>query len=76
MPRRVLAILVGTAALALASCGGGGEATSPSSAADAPGGSAPRDGLLGFDAQAIDGSTVDVASFSGEDLAIWFWAPW
>jgi hypothetical protein len=32
--------------------------------------------LLDFGASAVDGSSVDVAAFAGEDLVVWFWAPW
>lgn len=36
----------------------------------------PNGGLLDFEATAVDGSTVDVRSYAGSDLVIWFWAPW
>ena len=85
MPSRVLAVLACTAAV-LASCGDGEEATPPSrdrsggsgatSSGAEPADQPPGDGLLAFEAQAIDGSTIDVGSYAGEDLAIWFWAPW
>ena len=78
MPPRVLAVLAALAGAAatLASCGEGDEATPSTATAAAPADQAPGDGLLTFEAQAIDGSSVDVGSYSGEDLAIWFWAPW
>ena len=50
------------AALAVGGCGGTDDAA--------------ESGLLDFDARAVDGSVVDVATLAGADLAIWFWAPW
>jgi hypothetical protein len=45
-------------------------------AATAP---APPQGLppqLAFTAETIDGGTFDGADYAGQDLMLWFWAPW
>lgn len=31
---------------------------------------------LDFATQDLDGNQVDAATFQGEALALWFWAPW
>lgn len=76
-------------AVLLAACGGGaGVATAPDgSATDAP---APADGAttddgatdaglpeaLAFTATTVGGGTFDGADHVGQDLMLWFWAPW
>lgn len=73
MPTRpLLAALV--AACVLAACGGT-DAGDQVVGGDAGPDPADTD-LLDFEATAVDGSTVDVADFAGEDLVVWFWAPW
>ena len=51
--------------------GSGVTATSATSG----GGGVPSD-LLSFEASTVDGGTLDLEPFAGEDLALWFWAPW
>ena len=36
----------------------------------------PADELLTVDAPLVGGGTLDLRSLAGEDLALWFWAPW
>jgi thiol-disulfide isomerase/thioredoxin len=36
----------------------------------------PADGPLAFTATDVNGAEVDVASFAGEPVVLWFWAPW
>ncbi len=26
--------------------------------------------------EALDGTTIDLAEFQGQDVVLWFWAPW
>lgn len=33
-------------------------------------------GLLTFSAPAVGGGVIDGQDYSGQDVAIWFWAPW
>jgi hypothetical protein len=72
VPTRVLFALL-CAAASVTACGDGGQDTT-TEATEAT--EATEDGLLAFEAPSIDGSVVDVGSLTGEDLAIWFWAPW
>jgi hypothetical protein len=32
--------------------------------------------LLDISAPAADGSTVELSAYAGQDLMLWFWAPW
>ncbi len=61
------------AALALAGCGG--DDTSEGAVGEASG-AVPEAELLSFEADTIDGESVDVSDYAGSDLVIWFWAPW
>ena len=72
MRTRLLAGLV-AAALTLAACGGG---DGDGGSADGNTGAVPEAQLLAFEAETIDGETVDVGDYAGSDLVIWFWAPW
>lgn len=83
MRSRLTSIVV-AAGLALAACGGGsssdqgaGTAGTPDAAGDggSSGGEASAE-LLSFQAETVDGTTVDLGDFAGSDLVIWFWAPW
>ncbi len=62
-----------------AACGGGttdtAATTSDAIAAQAQG-DAPAAGV--FDGSFIDlnGETVDFASYEGQDVVLWYWAPW
>ncbi|MDH3705654.1 MAG: hypothetical protein OES57_06275 [Acidimicrobiia bacterium] len=65
--RRLLLVLVSVAVLA-AACGGsddGGEATAsgPDSAPD-------------FSGTTIEGTELVSADYAGQDVILWFWAPW
>jgi thiol-disulfide isomerase/thioredoxin len=66
--RRISWLLV--AVLALAGCGGTGNATThrPSPTASGP--------LLAFTATTLDGKPFDGTSLQGKPAVLWFWAPW
>ena len=51
--------------------GCGGDDTTQTVALDADAGAA-----LAGTAPAVGGGTVDLGAFAGEDLVVWFWAPW
>ena len=46
----------------------------PPSGSDA--GSVPVPEVLDFSAPRLGGGAVDGSDYVGQDLAIWFWAPW
>jgi len=38
---------------------------------------ATSEGLdLDFTAPAVEGDDIDLSTYAGKDLALWFWAPW
>ena len=65
-PRRAGLALALTLGLVAAACGGGGGSTSDVEVAS--------DGT--FTATALDGESVDLAALAGDDVLLWFWAPW
>lgn len=84
--RRLLLLLV--VGLVLAGCGGGppADTTADTSDGDAAGASvserAAGDGPSAAPSAPfgtvtlVDGERLDGARFAGDDLALWFWAPW
>ena len=38
--------------------------------------SATPTSVLDVSAPAADGSTIDLSVYAGQDLLLWFWAPW
>ena len=79
---RLTSIAAG-ALLVLSACGGGAttadEAATPAPAAtadavgDAP--AAPAS-LLVDQFTTVSGETIDLANFQGQDVVLWYWAPW
>lgn len=71
-------------ALGAAACGSsdGGDAAAP--AADAPqeetasadGGETAPSSVLDISASAVDGTALNLSDYAGQDLMLWFWAPW
>ena len=61
----ITSVLIAGTVLATA-CGGEG--------ASGPVASAPEQLVDEF--ETIDGETFDLASLQGEDVVLWFWAPW
>ncbi len=72
-------------ALFTASCGGG-SGSSESSSADGQTPTAPveeaapdeatADSPLTFTAATVGGGQIDANSLAGQDVVLWFWAPW
>jgi hypothetical protein len=72
--RRLLAAAL-VAGLLGASCGDDGGADG-SAAAPAEAAAAPETDPLDFVAPDVRGGQVTGADLAGQDLVIWFWAPW
>lgn len=84
--RRLVSILV--VGLLLGACGSPADtaadvttATTPARAADEGGAAGPASsesaGIVPFGVvETVDGATIDGADYAGQDLALWFWAPW
>lgn len=64
---RSLAPLIMVAALTLAACGGGSDGEASGSRADR----APD-----FSGTTVDGQELISADYAGQDVILWFWAPW
>ena len=64
--RRTALLLVALVGLLATACGSGG--------ASGPVASAPDSLVDEF--ETLDGTTIDLASLQGEDVVLWFWAPW
>ncbi|MGI8427403.1 MAG: hypothetical protein ACR2FO_08690 [Actinomycetota bacterium] len=80
---RLIAAILST--FLLAACSGqnqaGGKVTFETSspkpgAVESPGVVESKGGLLDFQAPKLGGGVVNGADFAGQDLALWFWAPW
>lgn len=64
MSRSAVALVI-SVALALAACGA--DTAAPSSADGSP---------LRGEFATLSGDTVDLAELRGQDVVLWFWAPW
>lgn len=64
--RNALRAIVAATALLVAACGTAGTASLPVDAHSA----------LDGEFAALDGSSVDLAELRGQDVVLWFWAPW
>lgn len=77
------------AMLTLAACGGGAadttatdapaETTAPAAEAEtneAADAAPVADSPLSGEFTTVSGQTIDLANFQGEDVVLWFWAPW
>lgn len=73
---RALARLVGAlfGVLLLASCGGSSSDVATSAPVDA--GESASASLLTGDFPTVQGGQIDLASLEGQDVVLWFWAPW
>lgn len=66
---RLLVALVCVVLFATACGDGGGDGDAEQAASD---GDWPHD----FQAELIGGGTFDAGDYEGQDLVLWFWAPW
>jgi hypothetical protein len=81
MPRLAVAIAL---LLALQGCTGGGATPATpvaGSGGAGSGGAAATEALpgadpLAFTATTVQGEAFDGADYAGQDLMVWFWAPW
>ena len=64
--RRTTLIIAALLALLATACAGEGPSGDAASSAEA----------LVDEFETIDGSTIDLTSLQGEDVVLWFWAPW
>lgn len=76
--RRLAAALLSVAVLG-AACGSNDTETTEAAGESASGDSA-SDGAAAwphdFTAELIGGGTIDAGDYEGQDLVLWFWAPW
>ncbi len=71
-------------ALGAAACGSSESSDAAAPAADetqaetagADAGEAAPSSVLDISAQAADGTTINLSDYAGQDLMLWFWAPW
>ena len=66
--RRLTTIIASTGLLI--ACGG----SDPAADAAPPG--VEIEEPLAFSAITVDGAQIDVGEFAGQDVLLWFWAPW
>lgn len=72
---RRLAVLIVTLVLAVA-CAETPEAASSASTSAPPTRDTAVPEALDFQAQTVSGETFEGGEFAGQDLMLWFWAPW
>lgn len=71
--RTLLVVLL----VVLAAACGAGQADVAAGPTATPAATAPGiPEVLAFSATTIDGRTVQGADYAGQDLLVWFWAPW
>ena len=72
-------------ALGAAACGSSDSSDAAAPAADATQaetadsgdtGEAAPSSVLDISAPAVDGTTINLSDYAGQDLMLWFWAPW
>lgn len=77
-----LAALLMALALGAAACGSseGSDAAAPAAdatpAESSEGSDAGASSVLDISATAADGTAVNLSDYAGQDLMLWFWAPW
>ncbi|MEM8707987.1 MAG: hypothetical protein AAGE98_16100 [Actinomycetota bacterium] len=64
--RRTIVLIAALFGILATACGGGGSSGPVDSAA----------AVLVDEFETLDGETIDLASLQGEDVVLWFWAPW
>ena len=65
----------------VAACGSGGDNSQPDAAREQPGGTSIASGPVASDVEPVfvptaDGGQLDFNSLRGQDVMLWFWAPW
>lgn len=70
--RRTTAPFVLLFMLVLAACGATNDAPAADPAASEAAPSSPLTGTFGT----IDGGQIEFSSLEGQDVVLWFWAPW
>lgn len=65
-------------ALGAAACGSsdGDTAAAAAPVAESETPAAQEPSILELSAPAADGSTINLSDYAGQDLMLWFWAPW
>ena len=66
-------------ALGAAACGSSSsdDVSAPADApASADAGAETASSVLDISAPAADGTTINLSDYAGQDLMLWFWAPW
>ena len=71
-----LAALLMVMALGAAACGSSDTAAPASPGAESTAPAEPEPSILEITAPAADGSTITLSDYAGQDLMLWFWAPW
>jgi cytochrome oxidase Cu insertion factor (SCO1/SenC/PrrC family) len=72
-----LAALLVALALVGAACGGSDADSATGSATDAAsGGAEATASLFTGEATTVGGESFDLSTLAGQDLIVWFWAPW
>ncbi len=74
--RAPLAAVALALALVASACGGSDVDTEVEVGAAAGAADDATASLFTGEATTIDGETFDLATLAGEDLIVWFWAPW
>lgn len=77
--KRLMAAAALSIALVASACGGTDAATDEATGAgsgELAAGSALDASVLSGTATTYTGETFDLATLAGEDLIVWFWAPW
>ncbi len=69
--RRLLPIIF-VAALLAVSCSSSSDSSAPSTSDT----DTDTEWPYQFVIDAVDGSTIDTGDYAGQDLVLWFWAPW
>ena len=69
---RHLAAIIVSMGLVTGACAGSEATSEPVSAP----GDAPIEDALAFSATTVDGTAFDAGELAGQDVLLWFWAPW
>lgn len=80
-PRRTLIALAAALALLISACGSGGDnaettAAAPAAANDSTDSGDAADPFPAFVGTTSDGAAFDLEAHRGDDIVLWFWAPW